>query len=1365
MKKTIYRFGLATIAALVLGAGFFACENPAGGGGNRSETEFVPVEGITLSETRWVKGTEIDLNALAVLSPPTASVNTIEWAVTNGSTTGVATGLVEDGKVTPAAAGTLTLAARIAGGGVDGEDYIESGLTIEVTNAFVAVTGIDWTSPAGTAGVALDLSGVTVRPDNSTNQNIVWSVAGDSEIAAANVTISGTSKTAVITPAQAGQLRLTATIANGLAQGSPYSASFTIPIAAQFVAVTSIDNVPSTAYVNVELNLSSAAVHPDEATHKDIIWTVKDAGGTGLTNDGIVDNKFTPASAGTLELTATITDGLAEGEDFTCNFTITVNAVDNRQPLEGTVSITGNAVKGESLSAANVADTLSNEEGTPSYVWQRGDSQSIQWAEANNIAGATGATYALVDADAGKWIRVIVSYSGNTGVKESAAVGPVVWAAISGKPAINGSLTVGSVLTAGDGTMSGLNANGTRSYQWQRSDTSAFDSPADIDGNLSTYTLVDADQGKYIRVSVSNTKNSNTVTSEAAGPVAWAALGGTVSLSGTPTVGQNLTANTGSITKHPSATLSYQWQRSGASAFSGTTNIGGNSSAYTLTEADQGNYVRVVVSSDKNTGTVASAGSAQVTWPAISGKPVISGTLKTGEVLTAGNGTMNGLNTSGTSSYQWQRAATSGGAFENIGSGTGQTYTVTQSDETKYLRVAVSNTKNSNTALSDAVYISAPDLGDAPVFTGSADDLSMVFGAGDINAVAWGNGTFVAGGGTDGKIGYSPDGKAWTPTTVGWSTTGIKSIAFGNNTFIAVGAGSAMSGSTNNGVTWSRVSTTSNTGFNGGSGIGVVAFGNNTFVAADYQSSTTSYLTGTWTSTTEWTGGSNMGGPTGGGNGAAWTGSQFVMVGVGGAIVTSADGTSWTTRRAYSADNAALNAVAATEGTIVAVGAGGTILSSPDGITWTARTSSVTGSLNAVVWAGNRFFAAGAGGKIIYSADGITWSSANCGAATADFKGLAWNGSCLVAVGAGGTVYTYGTMADTTPPAEVSGLGSKSGNGEVTITWTDPKVTDLDHIEVTWEPGGSTTQIVAKGTQTYTATNLTNKTEYTFTVKSVDRTGNKSDGVSVRATPTDSASVTICTNITEVQTFLQTAEGGTSVDTAISLVIGSGFSGTWAQLLTAINDAKKYVNLDLSASNCGVSSGKFNPESGTSTGKTYIVSIVLPNSATSIPAGTQPNGTFKYFTNLQSISGAEVTSIGMWGFYHAGSTGLAKLETADFPKVTSIGTSVFARASSLKTLNIPSIQSIDTYAFQYTGATALTITMDKTAPATLGTSMFSGVSSSKTVTVKVPYDATGYVTSNDKSENWGNAFRGGGSSSFNSNNVNTNITLIVDTKK
>lgn len=93
------------------------------------------------------------------------------------------------------------------------------------------------------------------------------------------------------------------------------------------------------------------------------------------------------------------------------------------------------------------------------------------------------------------------------------------------------------------------------------------------------------------------------------------------------------------------------------------------------------------------------------------------------------------------------------------------------------------------------------------------------------------------------------------------------------------------------------------------------------------------------------------------------------------------------------------------------------------------------------------------------------------------------------------------TARDTTPPAEISGLGVSPGNQSVVFSWTPPLDEDFDHVEITWSPGGTNALSVPKGTNTKTVASLVNGRTYTFTLKTVDTAGNKSSGINQNSSP------------------------------------------------------------------------------------------------------------------------------------------------------------------------------------------------------------------------------------------------------------------------
>lgn len=129
-----------------------------------------------------------------------------------------------------------------------------------------------------------------------------------------------------------------------------------------------------------------------------------------------------------------------------------------------------------------------------------------------------------------------------------------------------------------------------------------------------------------------------------------------------------------------------------------------------------------------------------------------------------------------------------------------------------------------------------------------------------------------------------------------------------------------------------------------------------------------------------------------GGYGICFGNSLYIAVGQTGAIYTSTDRSTWTSRTSGTSDLLYSVEYSSTLGLYCAVGNAGTIITSPDGTTWTTRTtpSGVT-SLRRIKWSSShsKFFAVG-GTKIIYSSDGITWYASSYAGGT-DYYDIAFN--------------------------------------------------------------------------------------------------------------------------------------------------------------------------------------------------------------------------------------------------------------------------------------------------------------------------------------------------------------------------------------
>ncbi|GAB6391976.1 MAG: hypothetical protein MdMp014T_1349 [Treponematales bacterium] len=262
--------------------------------------------------------------------------------------------------------------------------------------------------------------------------------------------------------------------------------------------------------------------------------------------------------------------------------------------LGGTVSITGTAVVGETLTADTSALDGS---GTISYQWKRADSAAGTYSD---IASAAASTYTPVAADEGKFLKVAVTRAGYTGSIESAATSavapPVPVPVLGGTVSITGTAAVGETLTA---VTSGLTGQaGTLHYQW-KAGTGA------VGTDQSTYLVQAADKGKTITVTVTSSGSTGSVASAPTQAVAGVDLTGAVTITGTAAVGQTLAANTASLVYDTSGTLSYQWKAGGA-------NVGTNQSAYTIALADYGKTITVTVTASKNSGSVESAAAGPV---------------------------------------------------------------------------------------------------------------------------------------------------------------------------------------------------------------------------------------------------------------------------------------------------------------------------------------------------------------------------------------------------------------------------------------------------------------------------------------------------------------------------------------------------------------------------------------------------------------------------------------------------------------------------------------------------------------------------------------------------------------------------------
>jgi hypothetical protein len=344
-------------------------------------------------------------------------------------------------------------------------------------------------------------------------------------------------------------------------------------------------------------------------------------------------------------------------------------------------TISGTAKVGQTLTAGE--GTWSPTTDSYTYVWSSSATATGTYAA---ISGATGKTYELTSTDRGKFVKVTVTgvKSGYTSTPSLSAATTAVVAAFTTAPTptITGTVRVGQTLTAVPGTWSPVAA--TLTYQWKRDGSN-------ISGaTTATYLLTGADQGAAISVAVTGaalTYETTTKTSDSTEAVARGVFttAPTPTITGTAISAQTLTAVPG--TWAPTASFTYRWLAG--------TDVVGTASTLLVTADMVGKQITVEVTGAATGYTSqakTSAATAAVTLPLIATAPVptISGTVKFGNTLTAVPGVVPAGTTGATvKGYQWSRATTATGVFENITDATSSTYALTASDVTKFIRVTV----------------------------------------------------------------------------------------------------------------------------------------------------------------------------------------------------------------------------------------------------------------------------------------------------------------------------------------------------------------------------------------------------------------------------------------------------------------------------------------------------------------------------------------------------------------------------------------------------------------------------------------------------------------------------------------------------
>jgi len=274
-------------------------------------SNFTAVESVAGVPTGGIAGYELVLDR-AVL-PENATNKTVLWQVADdGGTNSV----LNRNKLKAKNYGIVKVRATVKNGKSASADYIEDFEITIYSEDDSAPEGYRYTPVRSVSNIpfecetgTVDLSMAVVNPSNAVNKTIVWEVKSEGTTSAA---ISGDT----LTVASAGTVVITATIAGGSKPGVDYAQDFTIFVDAP--AVTSITGVPTKFYIGEPFTLTGT-VNPSNAVNTTIVWTVKNANGTGAAING---NTLTASSVGTVIVTATVAGGRGKGADYARDFTL-----------------------------------------------------------------------------------------------------------------------------------------------------------------------------------------------------------------------------------------------------------------------------------------------------------------------------------------------------------------------------------------------------------------------------------------------------------------------------------------------------------------------------------------------------------------------------------------------------------------------------------------------------------------------------------------------------------------------------------------------------------------------------------------------------------------------------------------------------------------------------------------------------------------------------------------------------------------------------------------------------------------------------------------------------------------------------------
>ena len=260
------------------------------------EEPSVPVESVAVTADKKELKVGETAQATAIVTPDNATNKEVTWSVSDKEVISVD----NTGKVTAKAKGTAEVIAT-AENGVSGKVVItvtekDTPVEPDVEVESIEVTAADTELKVG------DTTKVTaqVLPDNATNKDVTWSVSDKNVL---SVSEDGT-----VTAKAKGTAEVIATAANGVSGKVVITVTEKDTPVEPDVEVESIEVTAADTELKVgDTTKVTAQVLPDNATNKDVTWSVSDKNVLSVSEDGTVTAK----AKGTAEVIATAENGVS----------------------------------------------------------------------------------------------------------------------------------------------------------------------------------------------------------------------------------------------------------------------------------------------------------------------------------------------------------------------------------------------------------------------------------------------------------------------------------------------------------------------------------------------------------------------------------------------------------------------------------------------------------------------------------------------------------------------------------------------------------------------------------------------------------------------------------------------------------------------------------------------------------------------------------------------------------------------------------------------------------------------------------------------------------------------------------------------